>query len=155
MRMWNWKLGNEKFWIENYDFERYLETLKNDFFFSFLGWLSFWLGLSVGAEIFAPHFFVSSLFAFLLHLLLFLHWQYSPSSSPWFFLHFPISSHRKHFSKLLNSPSSISINISLDLCVLSIFIPHPFLVKPIFQNPFSLNHNGFFLQGIVLSNFSW
>ena len=41
-------------------------------------------------------------------------------------------SHIKHFSKLFHIPSSISINISLDLCVLSIFITHPFLVKPIF-----------------------
>ena len=49
-----------------------------------------------------------------------------------FLLHFTISSHKKHFSKLLHLPSSISINISLDLCVLSIFITHPFLVKSIF-----------------------
>ena len=47
-------------------------------------------------------------------------------------LHLTISLHKKHFSKLLNFPSSISINISLDICVLSIFIIHPFLVKPIF-----------------------
>ena len=49
-----------------------------------------------------------------------------------FLLYFTISSYKKHFSKLLNLPSSISINISLDLCVLSISITHPFLVKPIF-----------------------
>ena len=49
-----------------------------------------------------------------------------------FLLHLIIFSHIKHFSKLFHSPSSISINISLDLCVLSIFITHPFLVKPIF-----------------------
>ena len=49
-----------------------------------------------------------------------------------FLLHLTISSHKKYFSKLLILPSSISINISLIACVLSIFITHPFLVKPIF-----------------------
>ena len=95
LRMWNWKLRNENFLIENLDFERYLETLKKNFFFFFLvdwvnsvwlSWLNFWLSLSVGAEILAPPFFVSSLFAFLLHLptTYFLHWHFTPFYSPWF-----------------------------------------------------------------------
>ena len=71
LRMWNWKLGNENFWIENLDFERYLKTLKNIFFFFF-----FFLGVDsalaefkcVGLKFWPPHFLVS-LFSFLLHLL--------------------------------------------------------------------------------------
>ena len=38
-----------------------------------------------------------------------------------FLLHFTISSHKKHFSKLFNFPLSISINISLDPCVFEHF----------------------------------
>ena len=82
----------------------------------------------MGAEILAPHslflsFFLlaSSFFISPPPLSLFI--SFFPLI---FLLHFIISSHKKHFSKLLNSPSSISINISLDLPVLSNFIPHPF-----------------------------
>ena len=42
---------------------------------------------SVGLKFWPPHFIVSLffLFSFIFHQLLFLHWHYSPSSSPWFF----------------------------------------------------------------------
>ena len=160
--MWDWKFGNE-----NLDFERYLKTLKKIFFFFFLGWLSqlnlieltqLWLSLSVWGPKFPPpalpclslFFFASSSSTFLPPLALFTSFFLLI-----FLLHLTISSHKKHFSKLLHLPLSISINISLDLCILSIFITQPFLVKPIFQNPFSLHQNGFFLQGIFFSCFSW
>ena len=129
LKIWEWK-----FWIKNLEFESYLKTLKKIFFGltestqfdwvdSAFGWV-----LSVGAEILAPHFFVSSFFLYASSFINF------SSSIDTIHLLLPLdfSSYKKHFSKLLNSPSSISINISLDLCVLSIFIPHPFLVKPIF-----------------------
>ena len=156
LKILEWKFG---FW-------NILENFQQEFFFFF--------GLTkstqfdsvdstlaefkcVRAEILAPHFLVS-LFSFLLNLPstflppLALFAFFFPLI---FLLHLTISSHKKHFSKLLHLPSSISINISLDLCVLSIFITHPFLVKPIFQHPFSLHQNGFFLQGIFFSCFSW
>ena len=129
MKNLSWKFGIWKI-LENFE--------KDFFFFGWLSWLSFWLSLSVGAEILAPHFFVSSLFLFCFIF----HQLPSASLHPLtlfiffftliFFLHLTIYSHKKHFSKLLNFPSFISINISLDLCVLSIFIIYPFLVKPIF-----------------------
>ena len=156
---------NLKFGNENLDFERYLRTLKKFFFFFggvnwvnlvWLSWLSIGWVYVCGAKI-APYFFVS-LFSFLFHLPL----TFLPPLALFtfffpliFLLHLTIYAHKKHFSKLLHLPSSISINISLDLCVLSIFITHPFLVKLIFQNPFSLHQNGFFLQGIFFSWFSW
>ena len=130
-----------KFW-----FWKILE--KEDFYFIFLGWLS-QLSLTefkCGGRNFGPPLLCLFSFSFFLHL---------PSTSlppltlftflfPLIFLlQLTIYSHKKHSSKLLNSSSSISLNISLDLRVLSIFIPHPFLVKPIFQNPFSLHQNGF------------
>ena len=99
----------------------------------------------MGAEILAPYLLVSFLFPFLLH---------PPSTSlppvalfTFFFplifvLHLSISSHKKHFSKLLNLPLSISINIPLDPCVLSIFITHPFLVKPILCNKMTSSSKG-------------
>ena len=155
--MCNWKLGNENFWIENLDFERYLKLWKR--FFFWVDWVTeltqLWYCLSVwGPKFWPPHFFVS-LFSFLLHL------PSTFSSSIGtihlllpliFLLYFIISSYKKHFSKFLNSPSSISINISLDLCVLSTFIPHPFWWNPY---PLSLHQNGFFRQGIFFSSFSW
>ena len=123
MKVLNWKFG---FWKILENFEKY---------FFFLGWLSFWLSFKCGGWNFGPPFFCLFSFPFLLHL---------PSTSlpplalfTFFFplifvLHLSISSHKKHFSKLLNLPLSISINISLDPCVLSTFIIYPFLVKPIF-----------------------
>ena len=125
------------------EFENYLKTLKKIFFFFgvdwvnsvWLSWLSFWLSFKCGGRNFGPPLHCFSLFASLLHLL-------STSLPPLtlftffflliFLLHLTISSHKKHISKLLNLPSCISINIYLDHCVLSIFITHPFLVKPIF-----------------------
>ena len=55
-----------------------------------------------------------SLFCFILT-------NFSPSINTIHLLHFTLSSHKKHFSKLLNFPSSISINISLDPCVFEHF----------------------------------
>ena len=72
-------------------------------------------------------FFTSSSSTFLPPLTLFI--SFFPLI---FLLHLTITSYKKHFSKLLDLPSSISINISLDPCVLSIFITYQFLVKPIF-----------------------
>ena len=137
---WEWN-----FWIEDLEIDRNWKILNMNFFFFFLGfdwvnlvllsWLSFWLSLSVRAKILAPHFFLSPFFFLFAS-------SSSTSLSPLtlftfffpliFLLHLTIYSHKKHFSKLLNLPSSISINISLDPCVLSIFTTHPFLVKPIF-----------------------
>ena len=134
-----------------------LKTLKKKVFFFFFCWLSLRLSLSVGAEFWPPTFLCLSLFPFFS--------SFSTSLPPLslftlffpldFLLHLTISSHEKYFSKLLKLPSSISINISSDPCVLKHFIMYPFLVKPIFQNSFSLHQNGFFLQEIFLSNFSW
>ena len=94
LRMWNWKFGNEKFELKIWILKDTWKLWKRFFFFLvdwvnsiWLSWLSFWLSLSVGAEILAPHFFISLLafFGFIFHQLLFLHWHYSPSSSSWFF----------------------------------------------------------------------
>ena len=140
--MWNWKFGNENFELKIWILKDTWKLLAK---------------FKCRDQNFGSHFLVSSLFFF------------ASSSSTFlpplalftsfflfiFLLHLTISSHKKHFSKLLHLPLSISINISLDLCILSIFITQPFLVKPIFQNPFSLHQNGFFLQGIFFSCFSW
>ena len=98
------------------------------YFYFFLGLTQFWLSLKCGGRNFGPPLLVS---LFLPFIFIFLSFSSSLSLFISFFpliflLHFIISSHKKHFSKLLNSPSSISINISLDLPVLSNFIPHPF-----------------------------
>ena len=100
-----------KFW-----FWKILE--KEDFYFIFLGWLS-QLSLTefkCGGRNFGPPLLCLFSFSFFLHL---------PSTSlppltlftflfPLIFLlQLTIYSHKKHSSKLLNSPSSISINISL------------------------------------------
>ena len=139
LRTWTRKFGNKNFELKIWD-------------------LGFWpptfLCLSLFLYLF--YLFIYLFFLFRLSPPLFLHCHYSLSSSPWiFFFISPFLLTKKYFSKLLKLPSSISINISLDPCVLEHFITYPFLVKPIFQNPFSLHQNGFFLQGIFLSNFSW
>ena len=161
LRIWIWKFGNKNFELKIWDLG-YIENFKKDsffFFFFFVCWLSLRLSLSVGAEFWPPTFLCLSLFSFFFFHLsppLFLHYHYSLSSSPWiFFFISPFLLTKKYFSKLLKLPSSISINISSDPCVLKDFIMCPFLVKPIFQNSFSLHQNGFFLQEIFLSNFSW
>ena len=137
--MWNWKLGNENFWIENLDLERYLKLWKRFFFFFFFWVLTqLWLSLSVWGWNFGPPTSLSLSFPF---CFIFYQLFLPPLALFTFFfpliflLYFTISSYKKHFSKFLNSPSSISINISLDLCVLSIFVPHPF-----WWNPFSKTH---------------
>ena len=133
-------LGIKIFELKIWDL-RYLKTLKKKVFFwvdwvnsTWLSWLSLRLSLGVGAEVWPPTFLYLSLFLFF-----FLVSSFSTSLPRLslitlffpldFLLHLTISSHKKYFSKLLKLPSSISINISLDLHVLSIFIPHPFLVK--------------------------
>ena len=50
-----------------------------------------------------------------------------------FLLHFTISSHKKHFSKLFNFPSSISINNSLDPCVFEHFHHTPIFGETYFS----------------------
>ena len=138
LRTWTRKFGNKNFELKIWD-------------------LGFW----------PPTFLCLSLFLYLFYLFIFFFFvsSFSTSLPPLslftlffpldFLLHLTISSHKKYFSKLLKLPSSISINISLDPYVLEHFITYPFLVNPIFQNPFSLHQNGFFLQGIFFSCFSW
>ena len=140
--MWDWRFENENFELKIWSLKDTWKLWKRFFFFWLIESTQFdrvdlafgWL-LSVGAEILAPPLPCLSPFSFLLHL--------SSTSLPpltlftfffplIFLLHVTISSHKKHFSKLLNLPSYIFINISLDSCILSIFITHPFLVKPIF-----------------------
>ena len=146
MKFWSWNLRlkflktydlNLKFGNESFELKIWI--LKDPWklwkIFFFLGWLSFWLSFKCGGQNFGPPLLCLFSFPFLLHL---------PSTSlpplalfTFFFplifvLHLSISSHKKHFSKLLDLPLSISINISLDPCVLSTFIIYPFLVKPIF-----------------------
>ena len=130
--MWNWKFGNGNFELKIWILKDPWKLWKIYFF---LGWLSFWLSFKCGGQNFGPPLLCLFSFPFLLHL---------PSTSlppltlfTFFFpliflLHLTISSHKKHVYKLLNLPSSIPINISLDPCILSIFITHPF-----WWNPFS------------------
>ena len=149
MRILNWKIGVWKI----------LENFKNDFFFFFFFWVDWvnsafgWV-LSVGPKFWPLTSLSLSFFSFLFHL--------SSTSLPpltlfiffftlIFLLHLTIYFHRTHFSKLLNLPSSISINISLDPCVFEYF--HHI---PIFgETHFSLHQDDFFLQGILFSYFSW
>ena len=115
-----------------------------------LSWLSNLLSLSVGGE-FWPHFpcltLFSSSFIFsssikTIHLLLPL--DFSSSSHHFFYK-------KKYFSKLLNLPSSISLNISLDPCLFEHFCH-----TPIFgETHFSLHQNNSFFQWILFSYFSW
>ena len=140
--------------------------------FFFLGWVSqlnlteltyLWLSLSVWGPKFCPlppfpQLLCLSLFLFASSSInfFFLHWHYSPSSSPWFFFFI--------------SPFLLTKNTFLSFLTLSFihlhqyffrslcfehFHPTPILVKPIFKIPFSLHQNGFFLQGIFFSSFSW
>ena len=133
------KIGHWECRIENLDFERYLKTLKKIFFFwvnwvnsVWLSWLSFgWV--KCGGRNFGSPLLCLFPFSFLLHLpstLLAPLTLFTFSFPLIFLLHLTISSYKKHFSKLIDLPSSIYI--SLDPCVLSFFITHPFLVKPIF-----------------------
>ena len=133
------KFENENLELKTLDFKRYLKTLKKIFFF----WVDRVNSVMSLFFLILPSTFLPplALFSFFFPLI--------------FLLQLTISSHKKHFSKLLHLPSPISINIFLDFCVLSIFITHPFLVKPIFQNPFSLHQNCFFLQGIFFSSLLW
>ena len=109
------KIGHWECRIENLDFERYLKTLKKIFFFFFgltestqFDWVdSALVELSVGAEILAPHFFVSFLFlfCFIFHQLFLLHWHYSLSHSPWFFFFIsPFLLTKSTFLSLLTFP---------------------------------------------------
>ena len=158
--MWNWKFGNENFelkiwglkeiwklWIWIYIFNPFQKKFHHIFFF--WGLTEFKCG---GQNLCPPllcfslfSFFASSSSNFLPPLTLFIFFF------PLIFLLLTISSHKKHFPKLLNFPSSISINISLDPCVFEHF--HH---TPIFgEIHFSLHQDGFFLQGILFFYFSW
>ena len=76
------------------------------FFFFVWGWLSFGWVLSVGAENKPPTSLSLSIpFCFIFHQLLFLHWHYSPSSSPWFFFFIsPFLLTKSTFLSLLTFP---------------------------------------------------
>ena len=152
LKAWEWKFLNWKirFW-------KILETLKKFFFFFFFGLIEStqfdWVDSALDEfKCVGPNFWPPTSLSFSLPFCFIFHQLFLPPLALFtfffpliFLLQLTIYSHKKHSSKLLNSSSSISLNISLDLRVLSIFIPHPFLVKPIFKNPFSLHHNGFFL----------
>ena len=133
LKAWEWKFLNWKF-----GFWKILENFVKDFFLGWLSWLSFCWVKEYGGRNLPPPLPPRSLFLSFCLLASYFFTSHPPLSlfisffPLIFLLHFIISSHKRHVSKLLNSPSSISINISLDLYVLSIFIPHPFLVKPIF-----------------------
>ena len=77
------------------------------------------------------------------------HLHLAVSSSPHHFFS------KKYFSKLLNVPSLIYLNIFLDPCVLDHFCYTPIFVKPIFKPIFSLHQNVIFFQWTLFSYFSW
>ena len=128
---------------------------KGFFFFFFywvdwvnLVWLS-WFSNStdfyVGAEFWLPTPFVS------LSLLLLPPSSFLPPLTLFtliftliFLLPLTIFSQEKHFSKFLKLPLSISLNISLDPCVLEHFYHTPIFDETHFQNHFSLHQNVFF-----------
>ena len=151
LRMWNWKFGNEnlglkktwKLWIWIFIFNPFQKKFHH--FFFFWGWLSqlnlteltqLLVEFKCGGWNFGPPLLCFSLFSFFA----------SPSSTflppltlfifffPMIFLlHFTISSHKKHFSKLFNFPSSISINNSLDPCVFEHFHHTPIFGETYFS----------------------
>ena len=151
-----------KIWIlkDTWNFE------KDFFFFFFGGWGGFtkstqfdWVDSALDEfKCVGPNFWPPTSLSFSLPFCFIFHQLFLPPLALFtfffpliFLLYFTISSYKKHFSKFLNSPSSISINISL---CFEHFRPTPILVKPIFKNPFSLHQNGFSLQGIFFSSIS-
>ena len=140
----------------------FLKRKEKRFFFIFWSWLS-WLNNSCcktkrGAEFWPPFivfsfsffFFAFRSSFFLLPLLLlftsFFHLD--------FLLPYTISSLKKHFPKLLNIPSLITLNIFSDPCVLGHFCFIPILWNP-FLNFLFLCINGilFWVRSIRPNNF--
>ena len=139
-----WKFILLLSWCDFFRSEKEKEMKRKEKGFFFLGadWVSWFL---CGGRILAPHFLCLFLCCFFLLHLFFHHQHYSLSSSPWFFFFLsPFLLKKKHFSKLLKFPLSISLNISLDPCVLEHFFHTPIFGETHFQNHFSLHQNVFF-----------
>ena len=154
------------FWFFRRRIRRKIKKEKDFFFFWELiestqfDWVDLatcWV-LSVGVEFWPPiclvflfFFFASSFITFLPLLTLFIFFLHLI-----FLLQFTISSlKKKSFSKLLNLPSLISLNISLDPCVLEHFCHTPTFGETIFKPIFSLHQNVFFFKWTLFSYFSW